>query len=224
VSSPKYPRTPHFPFSPGGTNDDRWIESVEGFLCTDVVLTEKMDGSNVCLETSACYARTHASRPRGESFSAFKALHATVSRRIPEGTQVFAEWLYAKHSIKYEALPSYLLVFGVRDLRTMQWASWSEVELWAEELGVSTTPVLARETWLNRDWKIRELVESHTRMPSRCGGLCEGAVLRLAGSFSDVNFEASVAKWVRKGHVQTDEHWSTQPIVRNGLIGSPRAP
>jgi hypothetical protein len=224
VSSPKYPRTPHLPFSPGGTSDDRRIESVEGFLCGDVVVTEKMDGSNVCLEAGACFARTHAAKPNHESFSAFKALHATVSRRIPATIQVFGEWLYAKHSIKYTALPSYLMVFGVRDLATSQWASWSDVEMWAEELGVSTTPVLARESWLNRDWKVRDLVETYVTLPSRCGGVREGVVLRLAGSFADSAFETSVAKWVRKGHIQTDKHWKSGPVVRNGLIGTSPTP
>jgi hypothetical protein len=215
--SPKYPRTPHLPFSPGGTSDDRRIESVEAFLCTDIVLTEKMDGSNVCLETNACYARTHTTQPQHVSFDTFKALHATVKSRIPEGTQVFGEWLYAKHSIAYETLPSYLMVFGVRDLKTSRWAPWAEVELWAEKLGVATTPVLARESWLNREWKIRELVGLHARMPSRCGGVCEGVVIRVAKSFSDTSFETSVAKWVRESHVQTDTHWKNQQVVRNGI-------
>lgn len=218
IESPKYPRTPHLPFSPGGTSDDRRIASAEKFLFTDLVLTEKMDGSNVCLETRACFARTHAVKPGHESFSAFKALHATVQSLIPEGTQVFGEWLYAKHSIAYDALPSYLMVFGVRDLVTKQWASWRAVEWWAEKLGVSTTPVLAKENWLNREWKIRELVESHVRLPSRCGGLREGAVLRSAGPFADDAFETSVAKWVRAEHVQTDTHWKNAPIVRNKLL------
>jgi hypothetical protein len=221
--TPKYPRTPHFPFSPGGTSDDRRIESVEGFLGTAVVLTEKMDGSNVCLEAGACFARSHAAKPSHESFSSFKALHATVQRRIPEGVQVFGEWLYAKHSISYGALPSYLMVFGVRDLATMQWASWSEVELWAEELGVTTTPVLSRTAGLGRAEEVRKLVESHATAPSRCGGLCEGAVLRLAGSFADAAFETSVAKYVRAGHVQTDKHWKSQKVVRNRLIGETSA-
>jgi hypothetical protein len=214
--SPKYPRTPHLPFSPGGTSDDRRIESVEAFLSTDVVLTEKMDGSNVCLEADACYARTHAAPPGHVSFDAFKALHAAVKGRIPEGTQVFGEWLYAQHSIAYKALPSYLMVFGVRDLKTSQWASWAEVELWAEELGVATTPVLAKE-WLNREWKIGALVDLYSRTPSHCGGVREGVVLRVAKSFADSAFDTSVAKWVRKDHVQTETHWKNQTIVRNLL-------
>jgi len=30
-------------------------------------------------------------------------------------------------------------------------------------------------------------------------------------------FKKSVVKWVRKGHVQTDEHWMNSAIIPNGL-------
>lgn len=216
--SPKYPRTPHLPWSPGGTSDDRRIKSVEHFLCRPVVLTEKMDGSNVCMERDACFARSHASTPNHPSFDAFKAMHATVRHLIPKNVQVFGEWLYAKHSIGYDQLPSYFQVFGVRDLLKNVWASWEEVEVWAEELGVVTVPVLAKEDGLDSDWKIQELVESHARLPSRCGKEREGVVLRVAGEFSDADFGVSIAKWVRKDHVTSSDHWAHQVITRNGLV------
>jgi len=39
----------------------------------------------------------------------------------------------------------------------------------------------------------------------------------VAGEFKDEQFSTSVAKWVRKDHVQSDEHWKNQQIVRNAL-------
>ncbi|RLA01627.1 MAG: 2'-5' RNA ligase, partial [Gammaproteobacteria bacterium] len=38
-------------------------------------------------------------------------------------------------------------------------------------------------------------------------GTVEGYVVRLADSFHRDEFHQSIAKFVRKGHVQTDEHW-----------------
>jgi hypothetical protein len=214
--SKKYPRTPHLPYSPGGTSDDRRILSVRPFLGTDLILTEKMDGSNVCLEREACFARSHASTPSHPSFDAFKAFHAVVRDRLGEDLQVFGEWLYAKHSIIYNALPTYFMAFGVRDTKKGLWASWEEVELWADELGVASVPVLGRAN-ISDEKKLRSLIENHARMPSLVGSQREGVVVRVAHGFPDSEFEKSVAKWVRANHVQTDEHWKNQVIVRNRL-------
>jgi hypothetical protein len=46
----------------------------------------------------------------------------------------------------------------------------------------------------------------------------EGYVVRLSGSFTYSQFPRAVAKFVRKGHVQTTKHnWQTQPVIPNGL-------
>lgn len=217
VMSPKYPRTPHLPWSPGGTSDDRRLTDVSSLIGMSLVVTEKMDGSNVCLEAGVCFARSHAASPRHPSFDAFKAFHAGVGHLLPEGLQVFGEWLYAKHSISYEALPGYFLAFGVRDLRTMTWGSWEEVAMWAAELGVSTAPVLAEVT-LTREDALKSLTDKLSAAPSACGGQREGVVVRKAASFADEAFGTSVAKWVRKNHIQSEEHWKTQAIVKNGLV------
>jgi hypothetical protein len=209
------------PFSPGGTNDDRRIESIDSFLGPALVLTEKMDGSNVCLEAKAVYARSHGSAPNHPSFDALKAMHAVVKNRIPESYQIFGEWLYAKHSIAYSALPGYLMVFGVRDLARCEggeWVKWEEVELWADELGCPTVPVLWRGSGHYRDFEIKNLVEELAKQPSRCGGPREGVVVRVAHQFPDSLFSTSVAKWVRKDHVQTEDHWSHQQIVKNVVV------
>ncbi len=45
----------------------------------------------------------------------------------------------------------------------------------------------------------------------------EGIVIRPASSFHYTNFSKSVAKWVRKNHVQTDNHWIHSEIIPNKL-------
>jgi hypothetical protein len=40
----------------------------------------------------------------------------------------------------------------------------------------------------------------------------EGVVVRQAGEFKDADFSRSLGKWVRAGHVTTDEHWLFQEI------------
>lgn len=41
----------------------------------------------------------------------------------------------------------------------------------------------------------------------------EGIVIRKSGSFDD--YKNSTVKYVREGHVQTDDHWSNLPIKKN---------
>lgn len=211
----KYPRTKHLPWSPGGTSDDKRLASVASLLNRPLVLTEKMDGSNVCLTAENVFARSHAGAPKHPSFDALKAGHAAIRGKIPSYMQVFGEWLFARHSIAYTALKSYFQVFAVRDLRTLRWASWDEVGLWAEELGTVTVPVVSPSKTLGTEagleaWTTSEATWALGKDPR------EGVVVRWADSFMDAEFEQAVAKWVRADHVQTDEHWTTQVVVRNG--------
>src|ERR1700735_3741011 len=109
MSSVKYPRTFHFPWSKGCNNDDKIAASIEALINEPIIITEKIDGSNVSLEQNGCYARTHAHAPMHPSFDGLKSLHASIGYQIPYGLQFFGEWCAAKHSITYDALPDYFL-------------------------------------------------------------------------------------------------------------------
>lgn len=219
MDSPKYNRTFHFPFSPGATNDDKIATSMEHLINVPIVITEKMDGSNTSLEASGCYARTHSGPPTHLSFDGLKALHATIKYKIPEKIQLFGEWCFARHSIDYKELPAYFMLFNVRDMTNRvpaMWSSWDEVEMWAEEIGVPTVPVLFKGI-VSSEKELKDLVESFMNQPSVCGGIREGVVARLALEFPDESFSLCVMKCVRANHVQTSEHWKDQEIIKNRL-------
>lgn len=219
MDSPKYNRTLHLPWSKGATNDDKIAAFVDDLLNVDIVLTEKMDGSNTSLEVGGCFARTHSGPPSHASFDGLKALHATIKHKIPEQYQLFGEWCYALHSITYQELPSYFLMFNVRRLSPELndlWLSWEEVELWAEEIGVATVPVLFKGQCASEK-ELKELVESLMIQPSHCGGIREGVVARIQKPFYDYNFSKCVMKCVRANHVQTSEHWKDQEIIKNKI-------
>lgn len=211
--SPKYPRTYHLPFSPGATSDDKILISWEQFKGPPIVITEKMDGSNVCLESDACFARTHSGPPDHPSFDMLKAFHAGVKHLIPENFQIFGEWLYAKHSIEYGNLPNYLMIFGVRDLKTNVWGSWEEVYDWAVELGVTTVP----ELFCGNTNDLMTLVLKLAKEQSSYSEQREGVVVRYAWGFPDEEFSDKVCKWVKAGLITSNEHWKHQEIIRNRL-------
>jgi hypothetical protein len=216
MDSPKYNRTFHMPWSPGGTNDDKRATSVDSLLGKKIVITEKMDGSNTSIESQGCFARTHAGPPTHKSFDQLKALHANIKHNLSIDLQYFGEWCYAKHSIEYTELPGYFLLFNVRDLVVDFWFDWEGVELLAKELGLPTVPVLFKGT-INSEKELKDLVESLMQQPSACGGIREGVVARIADTFEDKDFSSCVMKCVRANHVQTSEHWKDQEIVRNKL-------
>lgn len=225
MDSPKYNRTFHLPWSPGGTSDDKIATSVENLIGNSIVITEKMDGSNTSLEKAGCFARTHAGAPTHASFDMLKVLHASIKYKLPENVQFFGEWLYAKHSISYESLPGYFMLFNVRELKgkdlsdwseVCYWESWDMVQTWANELEIPTVPELY-SGHVNSEQELKELVESLMIQPSACGGIREGVVVRVQSSFKDADFSSCVMKCVRANHVQTSEHWKDQEIVRNKL-------
>jgi hypothetical protein len=96
------------------------------------------------------------------------------------------------------------------------WTSWEEVEMWAQEVGVPTVPVLFKGQ-VNSEKELKELVESLMIQPSACGGIREGIVIRLQQAFVDEDFSTCVMKCVRANHVQTSEHWKDQEIIKNKL-------
>ncbi len=213
----KYPRTLHLPYSPGATKEDKIAKDVSSLIGRRCLLTEKMDGSNVCLTRDALFARSHNGPPTHASFDLLKAHHANVRWEIPKSVEIFGEWLYAVHSIRYNNLPSYLQVFGVRDGKV--WWSWDETREMANEILASTVPAIFEfypETEEDLRSKVEVVAVHNFFKPTY--GTREGVVVRPLLDFFDTDFDKSVFKWVRKDHVQTDEHWQHKAIETNGLV------
>lgn len=205
----KYPRTFHLPWSPSKTDDDRAMTDPDAaFGGVDIVMTEKLDGENTTFYRDYLHARSldyapHPSRDR------IRALHASIAHDIPDGYRICGENVYAVHSIEYETLPSHFLVFSVWNEKN-ECLSWDETVYWAHLLGLATVPVLARGQW------DEDRVRAYDDVPdSRYGREREGYVVRRADSFHYRSFRQSVAKFVRKDHVQTDDHWKSRPVVPN---------
>lgn len=210
--SAKYPRSFHLPWSPGGTRDDKRMGSVERLQGAEIVITEKLDGSNLALTQEAVFARSHAGPPAHPSFAWAKALQGRIGHSIPPEVTLFGEYCYAVHSIVYDELPDYFFLFGVREDATGWWWDWDRVE----SLGLVTAPVLFRGVAEDLEGLVRKLGGEK----SVYGGEREGVVVRVARGFADAEFGECVGKYVRADHVQTDEHWTNQRIrVQRGPRG-----
>src|SRR6185312_11746046 len=100
--------------------------------------------------------------------------------------------------------PSYFMVFSIWNDKNIC-LSWKETKEYDAILGLETVPELFAGTY--DESVVRRLVIDLDL------GKQEGIVLRSAGEFEFSEFSSNVAKWVRKNHVQTDEHWALGPIV-----------
>lgn len=205
----KYPRTPHLPFSHGRTSDDRVLSSLDHFQGHEVVVTIKMDGENTSLYRDGFHARSLDSRhhPSRDWLARF---HSTFAHDIPDGWRICGENLYARHSLGYDALPSYFMGFSVWD-ETNTALSWDDTLEFFALLGVTPVPELVAYRGVFDEARLKALaatldVQRH-----------EGFVVRRAGPIHFDAFSQSCAKWVRREHVQTDTHWMHQAVVPNGL-------
>lgn len=209
--SAKYPRSFHLPWSPGGTNDDKRLADVSALVGVEIVITEKCDGSNLTYTKKHVFSRSHSGPPSHASFDLAKATHARIGHMLSEGLSLFCEYCYAVHSIEYGGLPEYSLVFGARDDVTGTWWDWDMVVAQAHDVELPTVPELFRGTVADAA-ELEALTLELAAEPSAFGGEREGVVARPAGEFADADFGKSIGKWVRKGHVQTDDHWLHQAI------------
>lgn len=210
LTVPKYPRTMHHPASPGLQNDDRVCEYPDEILNQPVIITEKIDGGNTCLFNGEVYARSTGQPSTAGWFAMVRKHHAW--KTIGDTNRFYyGEDIFGVHSITYDPIPedeTYRL-FGVLDQSDPEqphWLSWEETEATAEEKGMKTVPVLFSGTFANQ----RDLVrwfEDQIKLPSSLGGEREGFVIRSTDRIKPEEFSTCVMKFVRSGHVQTDQHW-----------------
>jgi hypothetical protein len=204
----KYPRTSHLPWSPGFTEDDRFL--YEGTLKVwadrEVVITEKFDGENTTLYNDHIHARSLDYESRFDR-DRIKAFHSQIGFNIPEDWRICGENLSATHSIKYTDLPHFFLVFNIWEKTTC--LDWDNTVLFAEVLDLKTVPILWRGAFKDFDHATLEKTMDFTKQ--------EGYVIRPVDKFTLTSFPYVVGKYVRREHVATSHvHWTRRKIEWNG--------
>lgn len=211
----KYPRTFHLPWSPGLTNEDRKMPSID--FPEEILVTEKMDGENTTLYNFGFHARS-VNYLRRSWRNRMEKLWEEIRADIPDKMRICGENLFAKHSIRYENLPSFFLVFSVWENDVCY--SWDDTVGICDMLGLKTVPVLFRgrksELSLFPDITGQQISKLNDRLMPKDHER-EGYVIRPLHSFTADQFSTMVGKYVRPNHVQTDIHWSKLPVERNGF-------
>ncbi len=220
----RFPHTPHIAWLGDRLpRDDKVLATSEAdlFLRDPVVLEEKVDGANLGLSIGpsgilrAQNRGQYLHRPFTGQFSrlnAWFAHHEDALRDVlGDDLILFGEWSAATHSIAYDQLPDFLLVFDVYDRSAVRFWSQARRDALAERLGLCVVRQIASGTFTLID--LKQMVQS---IPSAYrDGPCEGLYIR----WQDASWLKRRAKLVRQSFVQgIAEHWRARPLQWNRMI------
>lgn len=207
----KYPRTYHAPFGDKTTKDDKILKSDEHFKGKNVVVTVKMDGENTTMYNDYIHARSINSNSH-PTRNKVKDIWAQVGYQLSNDERICGENLYAKHSIEYNELLSYFMVFSWWDGNTC--LSWEETVFNAQACDLEIVPVIYNGLYDKE--KILELYKKNFK-----GQGCEGFVVRISDDFTYGQFKDSVMKYVEPNFREivnsSHGHWISQQIIPNKL-------
>jgi hypothetical protein len=232
----RYPRTPHLAGSrlqPGDHDLSQVpLEALRGAFCDD-------DG-RVRLQSRGHVLVGGAREKHWDLFKQWAHTHeAAIAARVPPGGTIYGEWLYAKHTVFYDALPHYFLEFDVRDAAG---AFWSTARRSAHLAGspIAQVPVLwqgvvrdparlpalvARSRYKTARWRdeLREAAAAahvdgdRAALETDPTDLAEGLYVKV----EDAGTVIARYKWIRASFltavVDSGSHWLNRPIVANRL-------
>src|SRR4051794_33403375 len=150
----KYPRTPHLQGSRLQPGDHDLAQVPFADLAgRPLVVEEKLDGANAAISFDAdgtlrLQSRGHylSGGPREKQFAPFKAWAAGVRYRLwpvlGDRFILYGEWLYAKHTVFYDALPHHFCESAVYARRSGVSLSTPRRRELLDGLGVASVPVL----------------------------------------------------------------------------------
>ena len=223
----RFPQTPHIAWlGEGSPRDDKVLapSEVEALLAGEVLVEEKLDGANLGISWGAderLYAQNrgqYLNEPYAGQFSRLTAWFGQhqwgLREHLPAGLILFGEWCAAKHSLDYQSLPDWLVVFDVYDRETQKFWSDTRRNALAASLGLPTVPVIHRGP-ATFDGLMTLLQESASRYRD---GAPEGIVIRQQSA----DWCEARAKLVRAEFTQNiGEHWRGRAIEWNrvGLPG-----
>lgn len=226
----RFPHTPHLAWlGQAEPRDDKVLsaQEVKDLLSGNVVLEEKLDGANLGFSLSragelrAQNRGQYLAEPHAGQFTrlaAWLALHGSaigdvLLEHADQRLMLFGEWCAARHSMDYTRLPDWFLLFDVLETTTNRFWSSTRRDALAENLGLATTPRLARGRF-----KLAEMTSKLDSWPSRFrDGPLEGIVVRRESA----QWCESRAKLVRADFTQAiGEHWRNRRLEWNRL-GAP---
>ncbi len=248
----KYPRTPHIEGSKlqPGDEDLSQIDFSE-LAGKHVVVEEKIDGANsavsfdedgtLLLQSRGHYLTGGAREVHYDLLKQWATVHTDCFFDVL-GTRyiMYGEWMYAKHSMYYDALPNYFMEFDIYDREKGVYLDTPSRRELTAKMPISSVPVLAAGTFHSlkeilrylgksryvRDGHIERLAaycrENHLNVEERLAetdltDVMEGLYLKV----EEAGCVTGRFKYVRAGFAQgameSPHHWLHKAIIPNRL-------
>lgn len=182
-----------------------------------VTVTEKIDGANSGVIRTKEWFRLQkkgslVDASEHEQFNFFKAWSAENYEKltlIPRNLRVYGELMRVQHTILYNQLPDWFLVFAIYDDKKQKYLDWHHVELLSNDWGLATVPLIAQDMYLSK-MALFDMIPS----PSNYGeGTAEGLVVwnyrqQMRGKLVRPEFMK---------RMEEHDHWTQQKMVFNEL-------
>ena len=192
-------------------------KEVQRLLTGYIVITEKMDGADTGIykrkDKFFLQKRRGNTDDSHEQFKFFKNqwMHDNYEKieSLPENTVTYGELMRCVHSIYYDKLPDWFLVFDIYDLNKERYLTWIEVVMICEKVGLSTVPYIGCADQKLSTHDLGLLVPKE----SKYGDTAEGIVIK--------NYKKQVrGKIVKPEFVKTvddSDDWTKLPVRYNKL-------
>ena len=194
------------------SGDDKRLTDYSIFEKKNIVVTVKMDGENTTMYNDYIHARSlsasdHLSRDY------VKGIWGKISYMLDDDMRLCGENMFALHTVKYDNLESYFLLFSIWVRDTC--LSWKETQDYATILGLKTVPVIYEGVY-----DLQQIEEAFKNYG--VNNPTEGYVIRLVDEFRYFNFKNSVAKYVKPEFMvdlkKRDGHWQQMKVVPNKIL------
>ena len=203
----KLPKIPHL-------YELSWDERMS-FADEVLIITEKIDGANVCLWNGEVHAR---SAP-GPWLGMVKKHHAYKTKGC-DVLALYGEDIYGVHSIEYDPVSEWetFHLFATVGLQSKSVFAWESTvrnsrdfghpgDEWKRR-GFNMVPTITTGKWEDVYTISDYLFHLQRETESKIGPTREGIVVRKAGAFMLDDINRNMFKMVRTGHVQPGaEHW-----------------
>jgi atypical dual specificity phosphatase len=226
----KFPRTPHL-MNLGSTTEDDIVLDIfspaTGVLEGNLTIEEKIDGANMGISLGwdmGILTQNRSHWVHAASHAQFKPLdiwldthRQTLTNLLlrdefyPERYILYGEWMVAKHTVHYRALPDRFIAFDMYDRLTSTFLSRSYLEKMLKGTGIQQVPLLASVDGISKK-EILDMIQGKSAFGD---GRMEGVYVRFEDP--ERKFTLTRGKVVRGDFIAGNDHWSKGRMVWNEL-------